>query len=236
MLRSTIRSRCVTFAQRSSAAPFAAALRYATTNTAWSGSGAEAGSSSPITSNARRSDGTGIPYRVPAQFDVEIKNVDKCQDIINEAFSVQQLRKQHTLVLKTLEAKRREVDRLRAQKAELDIKAEKYPFLVSWAVGGFLVVQFVTLFKWVFFDFDWNLVEPVTYFLGYTGTTFFALMFYRYTGKDFSYDNLWGNMAEANKQKLYRDAKFDPAQLESLEKSIKELEELCEVIDTSLLT
>lgn len=58
---------------------------------------------------------------------------------------------------------------------------------VEWAMFGGLCVQFGVLFQWVFFMFDWNLVEPMTYFLAYSNI-WFGIMFYATTGCEFNYD------------------------------------------------
>lgn len=82
-------------------------------------------------------------------------------------------------------------------------------------IGLGLVVQFAVLFNWVFFVFDWNLVEPVTYFLGYTAI-WWSMIFHRATaGKEFNYENLAEELAERRRRKAYA-RRGDGATLDAL--------------------
>lgn len=80
--------------------------------------------------------------------------------------------------------------------------AERHPFRVLWGVFAGLMTQNAILFYWVFFAFDWNLVEPCTYFFGYTSATWLALMFYKYTGREFTYDATVEELAKRKFNKL----------------------------------
>lgn len=66
-------------------------------------------------------------------------------------------------------------------------RSDRLVTLASVAVFSVLLAQFVVLFNWVFVVFDWNLVEPMTYFLGYTPVWMGVVMYYA-TGQEFTYD------------------------------------------------
>jgi hypothetical protein len=73
---------------------------------------------------------------------------------------------------------------------------------------GFLTAQFAVLFNWVFFVFDWNLVEPVTYFLGYT-CTWFGVVFYAKTGIEWSYDSTRDFMQKQQRERILAKQNVD---------------------------
>lgn len=64
-----------------------------------------------------------------------------------------------------------------------------------------LVAQYGVLFHWVFIMFDWNLVEPMTCFLGMT-VAWTGVALHYYNGIDFSYECLRGRLIEWRARKL----------------------------------
>lgn len=72
---------------------------------------------------------------------------------------------------------------------QAEAKAARHVLCATLAVFGTLVAQTCVLFYWVFDKFDWNLVEPMTYFLGYT-PVWLGVVYYFKTGNEFTYDNL----------------------------------------------
>lgn len=119
-----------------------------------------------------------------------------------------------------------------ARKAAIDKHAYGvYLPLLKYGTFAFLTVQFVVYFNWIFFVFDWNLVEPTTYFLAYTGV-FCSLVYHYYRcGEDgFTWKNLFQHLVHRRAEKLYAKAKLDVddlAQVQRLTARIKrELERM----------
>ena len=158
---------------------------------------------------------------------MDIKDLPLCQTIIDKCLSAEGIQKSHRLLVNLLEQKKAELEKMKTTKAALDAQADRHPVVVSWGIFAFLVTQFCVLFKWVFFDFDWNLVEPVTYFLGYT-CVWGAIVFYNRTGKDFTYDIIWQDLADNKRRKLYAQNSFKLEQFTALETEVSELEILVE--------
>ena len=82
----------------------------------------------------------------------------------------------------------KQLEPLRALKGQLDQQAARHPDLAMGGMGLYLCAQTALLFHWVYFRFDWNLVEPITWLLGYS-VTWLALAMYFKTGKEFTFDN-----------------------------------------------
>jgi hypothetical protein len=85
-----------------------------------------------------------------------------------------------------LAEKRAERNDLRAKLAAARAAASRRTKLLGLAVGVYLLAQFVVCFNWVFFIFDWNLVEPVTYFIGFS-CAWLSIAFYTLTGREWTY-------------------------------------------------
>jgi hypothetical protein len=105
---------------------------------------------------------------------------------------------------------------LKSQKAELDAAAAKYPDRHAWGIFAYLVAQNAVLFQWTFYQFDWNLVEPITYLLGYSVTWLCTLVYFAF-GKEFTYDALRDHLTARRRDALYAANDFDVARFRTLE-------------------
>ncbi|CCW61886.1 unnamed protein product [Phytomonas sp. EM1] len=112
-------------------------------------------------------------------------------------------------------------------KAPIDAYIDRvyYPLLV-YSYFGLFALHFVIYFNWIFFVFDWNLVEPTTYFLGYTGV-FFALVFHYMrcdvSDDEFTHKHFLTFIAEKRRAKLYRKSQLDESRVRELEVLIKDV-------------
>ncbi|KPA76511.1 hypothetical protein ABB37_07811 [Leptomonas pyrrhocoris] len=112
-----------------------------------------------------------------------------------------------------------------ARKAAIDRYAyQVYLPLLRYGTFALLSMQFVVYFNWIFFVFDWNLVEPTTYFLGYTGV-FCSLVYhyYRCGEADFTWRNLFQHMARREAEKMYVAKKVDAETVALLQRRIAEV-------------
>jgi hypothetical protein len=112
-----------------------------------------------------------------------------------------------------------------ARKAEID----RYVYggylpLLKYGTFALLSLQFAVYFNWIFFVFDWNLVEPTTYFLGYTGV-FCSLVYhyYRCGADDFTWHNLFQHMAHKEAAKMYGKKKVDAAAVAQLQRLVADI-------------
>jgi len=94
--------------------------------------------------------------------------------------------------------------------------------LFFWSLFGGFVAQFCILFQWVFVTFDWNLVEPVTYFLGYTWV-WLGLVFFKLTGRDFCYESIRAELEGRLYRRLAMHNNLDVAKCEALQAEIARL-------------
>ena len=62
-------------------------------------------------------------------------------------------------------------------KTELDRRAEKRTRLLSWIGLGLMGTQFGFMARLTWWEYSWDIMEPVTYFVGY-GTTIAMFAYY----------------------------------------------------------
>ncbi|KPI88633.1 hypothetical protein ABL78_2237 [Leptomonas seymouri] len=113
-----------------------------------------------------------------------------------------------------------------ARKAAIDRYAYKgYLPLLKFGTFALLSLQFVVYFNWIFFVFDWNLVEPTTYFLGYTGV-FCSVVYHYYrcgADDDFTWKNLLHHMARREAERMYTEQKVDTDAVARLQHRVAEV-------------
>lgn len=60
--------------------------------------------------------------------------------------------------------KRQEFRQLKKQKEDIDSKAQKQVRAVLWSGYGLLMTQVEMCFRFTFWDFDWTVMGPITFF------------------------------------------------------------------------
>mmetsp|Transcript_20414 Transcript_20414/g.63455 ORF Transcript_20414/g.63455 Transcript_20414/m.63455 type:complete len:164 (-) Transcript_20414:45-536(-) len=105
---------------------------------------------------------------------------------------------------------------LNTTKQQLDEQAQKYPDRHAWGIFAYLVAQNAVLFQWTYYQFDWNLVEPITYLLGYSVTWLCTLVYFAF-GKEFTYDSLREHLTSRRRDALYAASDFDIRKFRAVE-------------------
>ncbi|XP_030835640.1 calcium uniporter protein, mitochondrial [Strongylocentrotus purpuratus] len=134
-------------------------------------------------------------YRVdPPELDKLIsedaKTLDDVKSMIYQLYSTlhveeHQLEKEKVLRGK-LELLQEELDPLERLKMDLDMKAKKNTNAYVWGGLGFMAVQFGLLARLTWWEYSWDIVEPITYFVTY-GTAIAAYSYYVVTRQEFLY-------------------------------------------------
>eukprot|EP00759_Apiculatamorpha_spiralis_P026821 PhF_6_TR29496/c0_g1_i1/m.43678/K20858/MCU; calcium uniporter protein, mitochondrial len=168
-------------------------------------------------------DDTVVRYRIPGHVDIVIEEPENVTSIINSAMSLTSLAAYKKGVMTQLSDKKLEFTKLSVILDEIEAKAAKLPNRVAWLTFIFLVAQWGLLFNWVFITFDWNLVEPITYFLGYT-VVWMSILHYYATGREYTYDNVREMLISWKTRKLIQKRGFDLAKFNTLKEEIASLE------------
>ncbi|KAK9512574.1 hypothetical protein O3M35_000970 [Rhynocoris fuscipes] len=83
-----------------------------------------------------------------------------------------------------LEAANKELEPLEKARRELDAKANRKTNLLAWAGLGYMSIQFGILARLTWWEYSWDIMEPVTYFVTY-GTTMAAYAYYVLTKQEY---------------------------------------------------
>ena len=111
------------------------------------------------------------------------------------------------------------VDRLQPlvdTKAALDEKATAHGRRVMWAGWTFSAAQLAFIARLTWWEFSWDVMEPISYILGCANVVFFYALFqFRKTPVD-SFSDLQAHVADRKAQKLYKKHGFDQTEFDQL--------------------
>lgn len=120
----------------------------------------------------------------------DARTLDDVKSMIYQLYStlhVEQHQLEREKVLRgKLEQLQVELDPLEKLKNELDMKAKKNTNVYVWGGLGFMAIQFGLLARLTWWEYSWDIVEPITYFVTY-GTAIAAYSYYVVTRQEFLY-------------------------------------------------
>jgi hypothetical protein len=128
-------------------------------------------------------DGTGTKMSVNANSSLsDIKNsIAQLYSALN--IEDHQLRQERHL-LNQLEQLRAELEPFQALKDEMAAKARKRADTLTWLGLGLMGLQFGLLARLTWWEYSWDIMEPVTYFVGY-GSAIAMFAYYILTRQDY---------------------------------------------------
>lgn len=115
-----------------------------------------------------------------------------------------------------------EMKPLDEKRAVIELAAEKYANRCLVFGFGALCGQFAVLARLVWWELNWDIMEPVAYFIG-LGTTIGGFVFFSFTGRDYGFNDLWEHTKEKKKKRLAARERFDESKYNQL---IEELNDL----------
>ncbi|XP_034106697.1 calcium uniporter protein, mitochondrial isoform X1 [Drosophila albomicans] len=171
-----------------------------------------------------------LDVQPPQREKITMETVDKMSDVrkiigqLYEAFNVgeYQLEKSNQLA-KELESLRYELEPLEEKKMELAKRAERRTNMMTWMGLGLMSVQFGILARLTWWEYSWDIMEPVTYFVTY-GTTMAMYAYYCVTKREYIMENVYNREYTLS---IYRNAKkqqFDVENYNRLKRRTAELE------------
>jgi len=126
---------------------------------------------------------------------------------VAKALNIKFVKSGHGQLLKELEAILPEYLELNDKKVSYDISATKSADRWMKGAGVYLIVQFVILARMVWIDFNWDIMEPVTYFVTLGGTIIGYLFFVLFK-VEYTYMALKERQIKKNLRKLYLKNEF----------------------------
>lgn len=110
-----------------------------------------------------------------------------------------------------------ELKMLQKQKEEIDILAHKQVRRILWCGLGFSVVQVGLFFRLTFWEFSWDVMEPIAFFTTTTGLVV-GYAYFLFTSRDPTYQDLMKRLFLSRQRKLFKLQNFDIDRLRELQK------------------
>lgn len=120
------------------------------------------------------------------------------------------------------------------KKKELDRRADRLATVGAWAGFGFLAAQWCFLARLTWWEFNWDIMEPVTYFITF-GTAVLGYLYFAITKREYSFLDARDAFKKGRMFKSYMSKKFPVDKYFLLEYQMKQIEpEALEIIEEEL--
>lgn len=116
--------------------------------------------------------------------------------------------------------RREELKMLQKKKEEIDMLAHKEVRRVLWTGLGVMVVNVGLFFRLTFWEFSWDVMEPIAFFTT-TTTLVLGYAYFLFTSKDPTYQDLMERMFLSRRRKLFQKKNFDIDRFMELQKKCK---------------
>ncbi|WOL03883.1 hypothetical protein Cni_G12603 [Canna indica] len=116
--------------------------------------------------------------------------------------------------------RREELKQLQKKKEEIDMLAHKQVRRMLWSGLGFFVVQVSLFFRLTFWEFSWDVMEPIAFF-STTAGLLAGYAYFLFTSRDPTYQDLMKRLFLSRQRKLLRKRKFDMERYIELQKHCK---------------
>jgi len=120
-----------------------------------------------------------------------------------------------------------ELKQLQAQLEDINKLAHKQVRRILWSGLGFLITQVGLFFRLTFWEFSWDVMEPITFFTTTTGLVV-GYAYFLITSRDPTYRDFMERMFESRQRKLIQRQNFNLEKYLELQRRCKDpLEKAC---------
>ncbi|KAK9669929.1 hypothetical protein RND81_13G164600 [Saponaria officinalis] len=132
--------------------------------------------------------------------------------------------------------RRKELEQMEEQKAEIDLKAESLVRRELWVGLGYMVVQTAAFMRLTFWELSWDVMEPICF---YVTSAYFMLgyAFFLRTSKEPSFEGFFKSRFSAKQKRLMKAREFDLERYNELRKVVysQSPSSSCSIVDTRLI-
>ncbi|KAK9839321.1 hypothetical protein WJX81_008000 [Elliptochloris bilobata] len=118
---------------------------------------------------------------------------------------------------------RLELTPLVEQKRRIDGRVQRRTRTYLWMGLGFLIMQWGMLARLTFWELSWDVIEPITYFLG-SGTTILFYCYFMATREEFAYNKGVSWLERTFQEDKYKEHGFDLRRYERLQRDVRRYE------------
>ncbi|KAF5930677.1 hypothetical protein HYC85_031550 [Camellia sinensis] len=115
---------------------------------------------------------------------------------------------------------REELRQLQEKKEEIDIVAHKQVWRILWSGLGLAVAQVGLFFRLTFWEFSWDVMEPIAFFATATGIVI-GYAYFLFTSRDPTYEDLLKRLFLSRQKKLIKKHDFDAERFMELQRKCK---------------
>lgn len=116
--------------------------------------------------------------------------------------------------------RKEELKTLMKKKEEIDMLAHKQVRRILWTGLGGFVITVGFFFRLTFWEFSWDVMEPVAFFGTMSGLVF-GYAYFLFTAKDLTYQDFMKRLFLSRQRKLFKKHNFDVNRFMELQKQCK---------------
>lgn len=116
--------------------------------------------------------------------------------------------------------RREELLRLQERKEEIDKQAHRQVRLMLWSGLCVAVTQVGLFFRLTFWEFSWDVMEPIAFFTTASGLVI-GYAYFMFTSKDPTYQDLMKTLFLSRQRKLFKKYRFDVDRFKELRAKCK---------------
>ncbi|KDP45659.1 hypothetical protein JCGZ_17266 [Jatropha curcas] len=113
-----------------------------------------------------------------------------------------------------------ELRTLQERKEEIDILAHRQVRRILWCGLGIALAHIGLFFRLTFWEFSWDVMEPISFFATTTGIIV-GYAYFLFTSRDPTYQDLMKRLFLSRQRKLFKKQKFDVEKFKELQKKCK---------------
>lgn len=167
----------------------------------------------------------------------DFRTVAHIKTLVHQLYSAMNV-EQHQLekerfLMQELEKLQLELKPLEDLKTEIDHKSAQRTNAVVWGGLGYMALQFGLLARLTWWEYSWDIMEPVTYFVGY-GTAMAAYAYFVLTRQEFLYPDARDRQFLLFFHKLSKKKTLDVKRYNNIKNSIAKIEEDLKVLRSPL--
>lgn len=167
----------------------------------------------------------------------DFKTVAHVKTLVHQLYSAMNI-EQHQLekerfLMAELEKLQLEIKPMEELKAEIDRKSAQRTNFAVWGGLGYMAFQFGLLARLTWWEYSWDIMEPVTYFVGY-GTAMACYAYFVLTRQEFLYPDARDRQFLLFFHKLSKRKVFDIRRYNEIKDAILKIEGDLQVLRSPL--
>ncbi|KAF5751293.1 Coiled-coil domain-containing protein [Tripterygium wilfordii] len=115
---------------------------------------------------------------------------------------------------------RDELKRLQEKKEEIDVLAHRQVRCILWCGMGLALTQVGLFFRLTFWEFSWDVMEPIAFFVTTTGIVV-GYGYFLFTSRDPTYQDFMKRLFLSRQRKLFKKRHFDVDRFKELQNKCK---------------